>query len=99
MIVILLLACLGAFRVSAFAQASPPGDAPVRLTLQQAMELARANSPQIFSAQIDAQLAREDTVQAKAALLPNLNGVSQYIYTQPNGAPSGVFISNDSPHL
>ena len=43
--------------------------------------------------------AREDTVQAKAALLPNANGFSQFIYTQPNGLPSGIFVANDGPHV
>ena len=96
--VFLLLVCLGVLRTSAAPQA-PPADAPLTLTLQQAMELARANSPQILSAVVDARIAREDTVQAKAALLPNLNGISQYIYTQPNGTDPGVFISNDAPHI
>jgi outer membrane protein TolC len=73
--------------------------APLVLTLQDAMERARANSPQILSANIAALIAREDTVQAKAALLPSAGGLSQYIYTQPNGASSGVFVSNDGPHI
>jgi len=63
------------------------------------MERARANSPLINSANLAALIAREDTVQAKAALLPTAGGVSQFIYTQPNGAPSGVFVSNDGPHI
>jgi len=75
------------------------GAAPLRLTLEEALERARANSPQIVSANIAALLAHEDTVQAKAALLPGVSGFSQYIYTQPNGLPSGVFVSNDGPHV
>jgi outer membrane protein TolC len=80
----------------AFAQ-SPP--APLRLTLDDAMARARANSPQILSANIATLLAREDTVQAKAALLPEASSFNQFIYTQPNGAPSGVFVSNDGTHV
>jgi outer membrane protein TolC len=38
-------------------------------------------------------------VQAKAALLPNASWFNQFIYTQPNGTPSGVFIANDGPHV
>src|ERR1035437_9759443 len=38
-------------------------------------------------------------VQAKAALLPSVNGLSQFIYTQPNGTPSGVFVPNDGTHI
>jgi len=77
--------------------ASPP--APLRLTLADAMERARANSPQILSANIAALLAREDTVQARAALLPGVNSFNQFIYTQPNGTPSGAFVSNDGVHV
>src|SRR5436309_933841 len=82
--------------VFAQAPAAPPA---LKLTLADALERARQNSPQILAANITALLAREDTVQAKAALLPTANAVSQYIYTQPNGEPSGVFVSNDGPHV
>jgi outer membrane protein TolC len=80
----------------AFAQ-SPP--APLRLTLDDAMARARANSPQILSAGIATLLAREDAVQAKAALLPEVSSFNQFIYTQPNGTPSGIFVSNDGSHV
>ena len=80
----------------AFAQ-SPP--ALLRLTLDAAMARARATSPQILSANIATLLAREDIVQAKAALLPEVSSFNQFIYTQPNGAPSGTFISNDGTHV
>src|ERR1051326_2337238 len=39
------------------------------------------------------------SLATKAALLPSLNGFSQFIYTQPNGTPSGVFVANDGPHI
>ena len=38
-------------------------------------------------------------MQAQAALLPTVNLFNQFIYTQPNGTPSGVFVSNDGPHV
>jgi outer membrane protein TolC len=63
------------------------------------MERARANSPQILSANIDTLVAHEDTRQAKANLLPTATGFSQYIYTQPNGLPSGAYVSNDGVHV
>jgi outer membrane protein TolC len=69
------------------------------VTLQDAMELARINSPQLASANITALLAHEDRVQAKAALLPSASWFNQFIYTQPNGTPSGVFVANDGPHV
>jgi outer membrane protein TolC len=73
--------------------------APLILTLHDALERARVNNPQLQSAIIGAQLAREDRVQAKAALLPGVNYASQYIYTQANGTPSGVFVANDGVHV
>jgi len=63
------------------------------------MERARANSPQILSANIAALLAREDTAQAWAARLPGVSSFNQFIYTQPNGTPSGTFVSNDGTHV
>jgi outer membrane protein TolC len=38
-------------------------------------------------------------VQARAALLPTVNGFSQYIYTQGNGTPTGIFVPNDRVHV
>ncbi len=73
--------------------------APQVLTLQECMARARANSPQLLSANITALVAHEDTRQAKFALLPVATGFGQYIYTQPNGAPSGTFVSNDGVHV
>jgi outer membrane protein TolC len=73
--------------------------ATLQLTLQDALARARAVNPQLLSASLAAQIAHEDAVQARAALLPNAQGFSQFIYTQPNGTPSGVFVSNDGPHV
>src|SRR3954469_13655720 len=69
--------------------------APVSLTLQEALQSAGRYSQQVYSARFAALLAHEDAVQAKAALLPTAIGFSQFIYTQPNGTPSGVFVAND----
>ena len=77
--------------------ARAPVDAP--LTLQAALDLARANSQQFRSAQLVSDLAAEDQKQARAALLPSVNGSSEYIYTQPNGTPSGVWVPNDGPRI
>jgi outer membrane protein TolC len=75
-----------------------PG-APVTLNFAGAMERARQYSQQVLAANYAALLAREDTVQARVALLPNVVGFNQFIYTQPNGTPSGVFVANDGPHI
>jgi len=84
---------------AAWAQAPPEPAAPLRLTLQDAMTRAQKYSQQTFNANIEALLAREDTKQAKAALLPTVNGLSQYIYTQANGTPTGTFVPNDGVHV
>jgi outer membrane protein TolC len=72
---------------------------PIALTLPDAMQRARQYSQQVYTANIAALMAHEDTVQAKAALLPTAEGVSGFIYTQPNGTPSGVYVPNDGPRV
>jgi len=89
--------CLAFCQQGVFAQA--PNQGPITLTLQQAMVRARQYSQQVYTANISALLAHEDAVQAKAALLPTAEGVSGFIYTQPNGTPSGVFVPNDGPRV
>jgi len=76
-----------------FGQGSPV------LTLQDALVRAKKVAQQYQSAVITAELAHEDRVQAKAGLLPTLNWFNQYIYTQGNGLPSGIFVSNDGVHV
>lgn len=71
----------------------------INLNLSQALTRAGQYSQQVYSAQFAAQLAHEDVVQARAALLPQASGFSQFIYTQPNGTPSGIFVANDGPHI
>src|ERR1035441_2504259 len=74
--------------------------APLTLTLQDAMERARANSQQLLSADIAARLAREDKVQAKAALLPSVNWENGFSYTQSNGPDNSLtFVTNDGPRV
>ena len=92
-----VLLALGAARSVPAQPAPAPPASPV--TLQDALTLARANSPQLLAATTASKLATEDRVQAKAGLLPSLNGLLQYIYTEPNGTPSGVFVPNDGPKV
>ena len=82
--------------------ASPTGTAStgsLTLSLADAITRARTYTQQVYSAEIAAQIAHEDSVQAHAALLPTLTSFNQFIYTQPNGRPSGIFVSNDGPHV
>jgi outer membrane protein TolC len=67
--------------------------------LDDALARARKVAEQYQSAVITAELAHEDRVQAKAGLLPTVNWFNQYIYTQGNGTPSGIFVSNDGVHV
>jgi outer membrane protein TolC len=71
---------------------------PIALTLADAIARAKANSPQFQAALTELGLAREDRVQARAALLPNVNYANSFIYTQGNGGPSGRFIANNGVH-
>ena len=95
-----LAAILGpALCLVAVAQTPPAGTAPITLTFEQAIARARTYAAQAYSAEIAAQLAHGDRVQARAALLPGVSWFNQFIYTQPNGTPSGAFVSNDGPHV
>jgi outer membrane protein TolC len=87
-------------------QSSPPPDnAPLRLTLQNALDRARVNSTQFQLAQTDAALARQDRYQAGAALLPSVTYNNQALYTQaasPSVAQQTkvpvLFIANNAVH-
>jgi outer membrane protein TolC len=83
----------------ATAALAQPAQPPLKLTLQQAIDRARQYGPTFLTAGLAAASAHEDAAQAKAALLPGVGALSQFIYTQPNGTPSGVFVSNDGPHV
>ena len=69
------------------------------LTLQEALTQARLNAQQARAAITAADLAAEDRKQARDALLPSLSGFGQYIHTQENGTPSGVFVAADGPNV
>ena len=86
-------------------QTGATASAPLRLTLQDALNLARKNSVQFQAAQTDAGLARQDRWQAGTALLPSVTYDNQALYTQ--GAPAAlanqtgvpvIFIANNQIH-
>ena len=80
-------------------QATPATAQALRVTLQDALTLARKNSTQFQSAQTDAAIARQDRYQAAAALLPGVNYTTQALTTQSNGPGNGVrYIANNSVH-
>ena len=73
--------------------------APVRVTLQDAIALARKNDPAYHAALTEAGVAREDRAQARDVLLPSASFTTSTLYTQPNNSPLGFkFIANNAPH-
>lgn len=80
-------------------QAASPAAAPIRLTLQDALDRARHNSVDYQSAVTDAGVAREDKHQALDALLPSVNYNNSAIYSQGNGPGNPIrFIANNAVH-
>jgi outer membrane protein TolC len=90
-------------------QAAQPANAsaaaPLRVTLQDALDRARKNSTQFQAALTNAALARQDRTQARNALLPTVTYDNSAIYTQ--GVPLGtqqfigapvIFIANNAVH-
>src|SRR5580698_3234400 len=69
------------------------------ISLQDALERAKQYGGQIQSANLAAMQAREDRVQARANTLPSVSALNQFIYTEANGTPSGVFVANDGVHV
>lgn len=78
---------------------SLPAPPPLRLTLRDALTLARRNSVTYQSALTDTGLAREDKNQARAALLPSVTYNTSGIYTEGTGVNGAVkFIANNAVH-
>jgi outer membrane protein TolC len=90
---------------------TPASGAPLTITLQDALQRARQNDPQYRAAAImDVGVAREDRVQARAGLLPDLSYNNSFIYTQgtgplpescasvAGGCPPSRFIANNGVH-
>jgi outer membrane protein len=73
-------------------------NAPLILTLQDALGRARKNSPEYRAALTEFGVAREDRVQSRAALLPSVNYNAAFLYTQGSGTPASRFIANNGVH-
>src|SRR5579862_5145183 len=71
----------------------------ITVKLEDALARARQYGGQIQTANSAVLQAREDTAQTRAARLPSVNAFNQFIYTQGNGTPSGVFVANDGVHI
>lgn len=77
---------------------APHSSGPLRITLQEALALARKNDPSFHAALTDSGLAREDRAQARDTLLPSASFSTSALYTQPNSAGGVKFIANNAPH-
>jgi outer membrane protein TolC len=72
--------------------------APLTITLQDALSRARANEPQYRAALANYGVARQNTVQGRAALLPNVKYNAQFLYTEGNGTSTGRFVGANGVH-
>ncbi len=84
------------FLSASLASAAAPA---LNITLADALNRAKVYAGVISPASLAESLAREDLKQAKSAALPTVNAFNQFIYTQGNGTPSGVFVANDGVHV
>lgn len=110
--IFILVLLLGPATGFAQVASSPPNSTPpLTITLQDALQRAHQNVPEYRAAVTDLGLAREDRVQARAALLPDVNYNTSYIYTQgigpssascqpttPGGCAPVRFIANNAVH-
>jgi outer membrane protein TolC len=79
-------------------QSAPNSTGPLTITLQDAIARAHSNEPQYRAALTQYGVARANTVQSRAALLPDVNYATSFIYTQGNGAGGPRFIANNGVH-
>lgn len=75
-------------------------EAPLTLTLQDALARARKYNIEFNAALTEQGVAHQDKVQARAALLPSIAYNNQYLYTQGNGTGTNapIFIANNNVH-
>ena len=87
-------------RVLSGAAVVPQTAAPIPVTLKDAIQRAQKIYSQYLSSVTDAQIAREDALQARNAMLPSFSYQQQYLGTQGNGkTPDGRFVTNDGIHV
>jgi outer membrane protein TolC len=83
-------------------QPEAPTGPPIVVTLQDALARAKQADTQFQAAIGDAEIAREDRVQARASLLPALSYTTQYLgnsATPNNVNPNGRFVSLDGVNM
>ena len=83
-------------------QPPAPAAAPAVITLQDALERAKQNDVTFLAASTDATTAKEDSVQARASMLPTISYSTQYLGNSPtpnNVVPNGRFVSLDGVRM
>jgi outer membrane protein TolC len=75
------------------------GEAPVTVTLQDALDRARKNDAQFLASRTEGKIAGEDRAQARNAMLPSVSNSTQYLGAQGNGSPEGRFVTQDGVHV
>jgi len=91
--------CANAWGQTTLSVDTSANNAPLTLTLQDALAKARQVNPEYRSALTDYGLAKQDKVQSRAALLPNVDFTTSFLYTQCHGVPGGgIFIANNGVH-
>ena len=96
-----LLACGLTLALSQLASGqtpAAPAHSPV-IKLEDAIARAAQYAGQIQGANFAVLQAKEDSAQVRANRLPTVSAFNQFIYTQANGTPSGVFVANDGVHV
>jgi outer membrane protein TolC len=76
-----------------------PASTPLVIDLPQALARARQYGGQVQAANLALAQATEDRVQARAAALPQGSAAGDYLYTEGNGTPTGVFVANNGVHV
>ncbi|HTS50618.1 MAG TPA: TolC family protein [Bryobacteraceae bacterium] len=101
LVIVLISAPLVVAQSSNFSfQPQPAEQPPATITLKDALDLAAKNDPTLLAAATDAAVARQDYLQARAAVYPTVSGRSEYIGSQGNGKiPTSRFVTNDGVHV
>ncbi len=94
-----VLSALAVAPVMAQAPATPAPSAATRtITLDDALKMAQANSPELAAAASATGAAHASRLTARSLLLPSLSSLNSFIYTQPNGTDTGVYVANNGRH-
>src|SRR5258708_37224414 len=88
------LLSLGSAQEANQVQSAPNSTGPLTITLQDAIARAHSNEPQYRAALTQYGVARQNTVQSRAAMPPNVNYTTSFLYTQGNAARAFRFAAN-----